>query len=105
MKSHTYLKKTSEAPYRTFKDVDWILQSNWMDTVKESLLTVLTTPWNFGANINEEDLDGYIEVGDFLFHQENNDLDEESENDWFLVHLVFNKNTILYFMIYFFILS
>ncbi len=52
-----------------------------MDTVKEALLTVITTPWNFGANINEVDLDGYIEVGDFLFHQENNDLDEQSEND------------------------
>ena len=77
MQSLTYLKKTSEAPYRTFKDVDWILQTNWIDNVKEALLTVLTTPWNFGANINEEHLDGYIEVGDFLFNRQNDDIDED----------------------------
>ena len=35
-------------------------------TGKEALLSVLTRPWNFGENINEEDLDGSMEVGGFI---------------------------------------
>ncbi len=55
--------------HRTFTDVPWILQKNWTTIVQEALLSVLTTPWNFGDNIEAEQLDGYVEVGDFFMHE------------------------------------
>lgn len=44
-----------------------------MDTVEEALYTVLSANWDFGQNINDEDLDNYIDVGDFLFNHEVDD--------------------------------
>lgn len=73
MKSLTYLKKSHEFPLRIFSDVPWILQKSWMDTVEEALYTVLSANWDFGQNINDEDLDNYIDVGDFLFNHEVDD--------------------------------
>ena len=71
VQSLSYLKKSHEFPLRAFQDVPWINQKKSVDTVQEALVSVLTAPWNFGDNIDaERDVDGYMDVGDFLFHEE-----------------------------------
>lgn len=70
IQSLTFLKKSHEHPLRTFVDVPYILQKNWTETVKEALASVLTTNWNFGGNIEQDELDGFIDVGDFLFNHD-----------------------------------
>ena len=43
--------------------------------MQEAPVSVLTAPWNFGDNINaEQDVDGHIDVSDFLFRGEATEL-------------------------------